>query len=173
MPFIEVTTRGPISAETKASIAKALSTTMLDIEIGGPTEAANLRDWMWFHVLPETDWAVGGEFDDTFVRGRTMCFARIIAPEGFLNTELKLRAIAEVTAILRKALATDPSDDGTGIWVHVAEVPEGQWGAAGTPDPLLKLISGMGGRVSEERLKEIHAHFDGIERLKTEFNIPK
>ncbi len=173
MPFIEVTTRGPIAAGTKAALARVLSDTMLDIEIGGPTEAACLRDWIWFRVLPAGDWAVGGRFDDTYVRGRTMCFARIIAPEGFLNTGLKLRAIAEITAHLRDALVTDPSDDGTGIWVHVVEVPEGQWGAAGSPDPLLKLIAGMDGTVSAERVAEIQARFAGIDRLKARFGIPK
>ncbi|MDR5741150.1 hypothetical protein [Caballeronia sp. LZ016] len=173
MPFIEVTTREPNPPRTKESLAQALSKAMLDIEIGGPTEAASLRDWIWFRVLPTQDWAVGGRFDHTYVRGRTMCFARIIAPEAFLNTDLKLRAIAEITAHLRDALVVDPSDDGTGIWVHVVEVPEGQWGAAGSPDPLLKLIDGMGGTVSHERLTEIEAHFEGVNTLMSAFSIPK
>jgi len=173
MPFIEITTRGAIPRGAKASLAQALSTAMLDIEIGGPTEAALSRDWVWFRVLPAEDWAVGGRLDETYVRGRTICLARIVAPEGFLNADLKLRAIAEVTEAIRAALVGDPSDDGTGIWVHVVEIPDGQWGAAGRPDPLLTLIAGMQGRVSAERRAEIRARFRGIDAMKTAFGIPK
>ncbi|OBR49205.1 tautomerase family protein [Paraburkholderia tropica] len=173
MPFIEVTTREPIPLPTKEALAKAMSNTMLDIEIGGPTEAACLRDWIWFRVLQREDWAVGGRFDDTYLRGRTTCFARIIAPDAFLDTDLKLRAIAEITAHLRDVLVVDPADDGTGIWVHVVEAAQGRGALGGSPDPLLKLNDGMDGTVSRQRLAEIEAHFAGINELKDAFSIPK
>ncbi|WP_337024525.1 MULTISPECIES: tautomerase family protein [unclassified Pantoea] len=173
MPFIEITTREVIPAGQKSTLAQALSDTMLNIEIGGPTDAACTRDWIWFHVLSADDWAIGGRFDETYRRGRMMCLARIIAPEGFMNTELKLRAIAEVTADIRKELKTDPSDDGTGIWVHLTEIPEGQWGAAGLPTPLFSLIDGMGGTVSDQRRNEMEEHFTGINKLRDHFGIPK
>jgi len=173
MPFIEITTREAIPDEKKSVLAQALSDTMLNIEIGGPTDAACTRDWIWFHVIPAGDWAIGGRFDETYRRGRTMCLARIIAPEGFMNTELKLRAIAEVTADIRAVLEISSADDGTGIWVHLTEIPEGQWGAAGKPTPLFSLIEGMGGTVSDKRLEEMNAHFAGSSKLKKDYGIPE
>lgn len=173
MPFIDITTREALSADKKAVLAQTLSDTMLKIEIGGPTDAAYTRDWIWFHHLPAEEWAIGGRFDETYRRGRAMCLARIVAPEGLMNSALKLRAIAAVTADIRAVLETDPADDGTGIWVHLTEIPDGQWGAAGQPDPLFSLIQAMGGSVSETRLREMKAHFDGIDRLKAQFGIPK
>jgi hypothetical protein len=47
--------------------------------------------------LPGTSWAVGGRFDHTYIKHRKMGLARIIAPEGILNRELKSKALAEVT----------------------------------------------------------------------------
>lgn len=172
MPFIRITTREAIPAKKKSALAQALSDTMLNIEIGGATDAACTRDWIWFQVIPAGDWAIGGRFDEAYRRGRTMCLASIIAPEGFMNSELKQRAIVEVTADIRAALALSPADDGTGIWVHVTEIPEGQWGAAGMPTPLFSLIAGMGGKVSDQRLDEMKAYFAGLEKLKTTFGIP-
>lgn len=172
MPFIEVTTREPLSAATKTELAENLSNTMLNIEIGGATDAALQRDWIWFKILPQQDWAIGGRFDGKHESGRTFCLARIIAPEGFLNTELKLRAIREVTRDLRRALAVDTSDTGTGIWVHVVEIPDGQWGSAGAPEPLLALIDAMEGNVSSQRRTEIQQRFEGKAHIRRTFEIP-
>lgn len=89
-----------------------------------------------------------------------------------MNAELKLRAIADVTADIRAALEISSADDGTGIWVHLTEIPEGQWGAAGEPTPLLSLIEDMGGTVSDKRLDEINAHFAGADKLRKDYGIP-
>ena len=61
---------------------------MMTVEIGGPTESAKLIDWMWFHTMPADSWAVGSRFDETYVKGRKMALARIIAPQGLMNAEL-------------------------------------------------------------------------------------
>ena len=80
MPFVEVFTREKLSDEIRAKLAEELSDTMMNVEIGGATESAKLIDWMWFHTMPADSWAVGGRFDNTYVKGRKMALARIIAP---------------------------------------------------------------------------------------------
>ena len=89
MPFVEVFTREPLSEDTRASLAQSLSDTMETIKFGGPSENCRLIDWMWFHTMPANVWAVGGRFDNTFVRGRKMALARLIAPAALMNAELK------------------------------------------------------------------------------------
>ena len=103
---------------------------------------------------------------------RTMCFAEIIAPEAFMNTELKLKTIADVTNDLKEELGLPQGDDGSGIWVILTEVPRGHWGAAGRTLPLAELIDVMGGEVSEPRRAEMKAHFDGYDKMKSTFKIP-
>jgi hypothetical protein len=66
-----------------------------------PSESAKMLDWMWFHRMPADSWAVGGRFDETYVKGRKMAHARIIAPQGLMNTELKSRVVKEVARVLR------------------------------------------------------------------------
>ena len=173
MPWVEVITRKPLTQETKVSLAMALAKTVTTVEVGSATEAARYVDWMWFRVLPADDWAVGGEFSDTYVRGRTMCCAHIIAPEAFLNRDLQLKVIAEVTNRLREALVTDPDDDGSGIWVVLTEIPQGKWGTGGQPIPLAKLIDTMDGNVSQDRRAEMDAHFSGYDKMKDSFGIPR
>ena len=89
MPLVEVFTREQLSDETRTKLAEELSNTIMTVEVGGPTESAKMIDWMWFHTMPADSWAVGGRFDDTYVKGRKMALARIIAPQGLMNTELK------------------------------------------------------------------------------------
>ena len=114
MPWVEITTREPLADDVRANLARSISDTMETIEFGHPTENARKVDWMWFHTLPANMWAVGGQFDDTYVRGRKLAFARIIAPEGFMNSELKAKALSEVAKNIRDALAVGPDDDPTG-----------------------------------------------------------
>jgi hypothetical protein len=78
MPWVEITTREPLADDVRANLARSISDTMETIEFGHPTENARKVDWMWFHTLPANMWAVGGQFDDTYVRGRKLAFARIM-----------------------------------------------------------------------------------------------
>ncbi len=153
-------------------MAKALSNAVLTIEVGKPTESGKAVDWMWFRVLSEDDWAVGGEFGANYVRGRTMCHAQIIAPEWLMNHELKLKAISDVTRILRERLVASPEDDGSGIWVIMTEVPGDQWRSRGKTMSLPQLIEVMEGYVPPSRRAEMQAHVDGRDRLRESFGIP-
>jgi hypothetical protein len=172
MPFVEVFTREELSDSVRSELAETLLVTMMNIEIGHPTDHARAIGWVWFHTLPGTSWAVGGRFDDTYIKGRKMGLARIIAPEGILNSELKSKALAEVTKNLRDAMGAEDDDDGTGVFAIYEEVPAGHWANRGKILHLAELLKEMGGDVSEERKREMKALFDGRAALKEHFAIP-
>jgi hypothetical protein len=146
---------------------------MMNIEIGHPTDHARAIGWVWFHTLPGTSWAVGGRFDDTYIKGRKMGLARIIVPEGLMNSELKSKALAEVAKNLRDAMGAEDDDDGTGVFAICEEVPAGHWAAGENILPLSELLKEMGGDVSEERKRDMKALFDGQAVLKEHFDIPE
>jgi hypothetical protein len=82
MPFVEVTTREELSEPVRIKLAETLLVTMMNIEIGHPTDHAREIGWVWFHTLPGASWAVGGRFDDTYIKGRKMGLARIMLPRA-------------------------------------------------------------------------------------------
>jgi phenylpyruvate tautomerase PptA (4-oxalocrotonate tautomerase family) len=159
MPFVEVFTREKLSDEIRAKLAEDLSNTMMTVEVGGPTESAKMIDWMWFHTMPADSWAVGGRFDDTYVKGRKMALARIIAPQGLMNAELKSRAVKEVARVLKTALGLGPEEDDTGIFTMCIEIDDGQWANGGKILTLFQLIDDLGGNVSEQRRAEMNAQY--------------
>jgi hypothetical protein len=103
--------------------------------------------------------AEGGRFDDTYVKGRKMALARIIAPQGLMNAELKSRAAKEVARVLKGALGLGNEEDDTGIFTMCIEIDEGQWANGGKVLSLFQLIDDLGGNVSEQRRAEISARY--------------
>jgi phenylpyruvate tautomerase PptA (4-oxalocrotonate tautomerase family) len=172
MPYVEITTREELPDAVRAKLAETLLVTMMNIEIGHPTDAARAIGWVWFHTLPGTSWSVGGRFDDTYIKGRKMGFARIIAPEGILNSELKSKALAEVTKNLRDAMGAEDDSDASGIFAIYDEVPLGHWANGGKILLLSELLEEMGGEVSDARKREMKALVDGQTALKEHFRIP-
>jgi hypothetical protein len=173
MPWVEITTREPLTDDVRANLARSISDTMETIEFGHPTEKARQMDWVWFHVLAADMWAIGGRLDDTYLKGRKMAFARIIAPEGFMNAELKARSLSEVAKHIREALEVHPDDDATGIWVVCTEERELHWLIGNRMTPLREIVDMMDGDVPQERRDEMQALFDGQAKLKAAFGIPR
>ena len=159
MPFVEVFTREKLSNEIRAKLAEELSNTIMTVEVGGPTESAKLIDWMWFHTMPVDSWAVGGRFDDMYVKGRKMALARIIAPQGLMNADLKSRAVKEVARVMKAALGVGKDDDDTGIFTMCVEIDDGQWAAGEKIPALSQLLDNLGGNVSEQRRAEMSARY--------------
>jgi phenylpyruvate tautomerase PptA (4-oxalocrotonate tautomerase family) len=159
MPFVEVFTREKLSDEIRAKLAEELGITMMTVEVGGRTESARMVDWMWFHTMPADSWAVGGRFDDTYVKGRKMALARIIAPQGLMNTELKSRAVKEVARVLKAALGVGREEDDTGIFTICVEIDDGQWAIGAKIPTLFQLLDTLGGNVSERRRAEMSARY--------------
>ena len=159
MPFVEVFTREKLSDDVRSKLAEELSNAMMTVEIGGPIESMKMLDWMWFHTMPADSWAVGGRFDDTYVKGRKMALARIISPQGLMNTELKLKAIKEVARILKSALGVSKEEDDTVIFTMCVEIDDGQWGVGATIPTLFQLLDIFGGDVSDQSRAEMQRWF--------------
>ena len=159
MPFVEVFTREKLSDEIRARLAEELSNAIMTVEVGDPTESAKMIDWMWFHTIPGDSWAVGGRFDDTYVKGRKMAHARIIAPQGLMNADLKSRAIKEVARVLKAALGVGSEEDDTGIWTMCIEIDDGQWAVGAKIPTLFQLLDKLSGNVSEQRRAEMSARY--------------
>jgi phenylpyruvate tautomerase PptA (4-oxalocrotonate tautomerase family) len=159
MPFVEVFTREKLSDEVRAKLAEDLSNTVMTVEVGGPSESAKLIDWMWFHTMPADSWAVGGRFDDKYVKGRKMALARIIAPQGLRNVELKSRAVKEVARVMKAALGVGQNEDDTGIFTMCVEIDDGQWAAGEKIPTLFQLLDTLGGNVSQQRRAEMSAQY--------------
>lgn len=159
MPFVEVFTKEKLSDEIRSKLAEELSNTMMTVEVGGPTESAKLIDWMWFHTMPADSWAVGGRFDNTYVKGRKMALARIIAPQGLMNSELKSRTVKEVARVLMSALGVGRDEDDTGIFTMCVEIDDGQWANGSRILTLLQLVDDLGGKVSEQRRAEMSVRY--------------
>jgi hypothetical protein len=109
--------------------------------------------------MPADSWAVGGRFDNTYVKGRKMALARIIAPQGLMNAELKSRAVKEVARVLKSALGVGREDDDTGIFTMCVEIDNGQWANGEKILSLFQLIDDLGGKVSEQRRAEMSARY--------------
>ena len=159
MPFVEVFTREKVSDDVRAKLAEALSNTMLTAEVGHPTETGKLVDWMWFYTMPADSWAVGGRFDDTYVKGRKMALARIIAPQGLMNAELKSKAVTEVARVIKSALCVGEDQDDTEIFTMCVGIDDGQWGIGATIPTLFRLLDVLGGDVSQRRRDEMSARY--------------
>jgi hypothetical protein len=56
MPFVEVFTRERLSDNIRTKLAEELSNSIMTVEVGGPTESAQMMDWMWFHTMPADSW---------------------------------------------------------------------------------------------------------------------
>jgi len=125
------------------SLRKSCPNTRMTVETGGPTESAKMIDWMWFLTLPVASWAVGGHFDDTYVKGRKMALARIIAPQGLMNTELKSRAVKKVSRVLKASLGVGKEEDDTGsaetTQNEIARLLHQKHGKGETHDPYERL----------------------------------
>ena len=151
MPFVQVFTRESLTPEVRAKLAEELSNIMMTVEIGHPTESAKAVDWMWFQTVPADCWAVGGRFDDSYVKGRKMALAKIIAPQGLMNAELKAEAVKRVARCLKSALGVQNDEDDSGIFTMCVEIDRGQWANGETIPTPFQLLDLLGGEVSQER----------------------
>jgi hypothetical protein len=88
-----------------------------------------------------------------------MAPARIIAPQGLMNAELKSRAVKEVAHVLKAALSVGREEDDTGIFTMCIEIDDGQWATGAKIPTLFQLVDKLGGNVSEHRRAEMSARY--------------
>lgn len=126
MPMIDVKLpAGRLGAEAKAGLADRLTAALLKWEKAPDNEVTRSITWTYVH---EADVFVGGAPAD-----RARWHVLITVPEGALSDRRKAGLVEEATRIVLEADGdtADDFENRVRVWVHIHEVPEGHWGAAG------------------------------------------
>ncbi|MFC4011501.1 4-oxalocrotonate tautomerase family protein [Nonomuraea purpurea] len=129
MPFVEVfVPRGALREDQRATLSEELVAEVMQVEGAPDTEAARSISWLVFHDVDA--WSVGGAAVPADEPARYV--VRVSVPEGSLDDDKRAEMVRRVTAVLAKAdddpdrLYAEPS-----AWVHLIEIPDGNWGAFG------------------------------------------
>ncbi|TMR96461.1 tautomerase family protein [Nonomuraea basaltis] len=129
MPFVEVfAPRGALREEQRTRLSEELVAEVMQVEGAPDTAAARSISWLVFHDVEA--WSVGGLAVAADEPARYL--VRVSVPAGSLDDGKRDEMMRRVTAVLAKAdddpdrLYTEPS-----AWVHIVEIPDGNWGAFG------------------------------------------
>ena len=129
MPFVEVfTPRGTVREERRNAVGERLVAEVMRAEGAPDTAAARSISWL---VWQEVDgWWVGGQRAGATEAPRFV--VRVAVPAGSLDEAKRRDMVERVTRVLAATdadparLTRDPV-----AWVHINEIPEGNWGAMG------------------------------------------
>jgi phenylpyruvate tautomerase PptA (4-oxalocrotonate tautomerase family) len=129
MPFVELfTPRGALDEGQRSTIGGKLVTEIMQAEGAPDTEAARAISWLVVNEVEEF-W-IGRE--RWSAETGPLYVVRVGVPEGSLTDEKRLDMVRRVTRVLAevdpdpKRLLEEPT-----AWVHINEIPEGNWGAFG------------------------------------------
>jgi phenylpyruvate tautomerase PptA (4-oxalocrotonate tautomerase family) len=138
MPFVELfAPKGALDTERGRRAKSALVSEVMRAEGAPDTQTA--RDISWLVVTEPDAWFVGGEPAGD---GPPRFVVRVSVPAGSLDEDKRLDLIQRVTRVL--ADAEDEPDrlyETPAVWVHINEVPEGNWGAFGRVVRLSDIIA--------------------------------
>lgn len=143
MPFVELyAPKGALDSERGRAAKRSLVAEVMKAEGAPDTPAARAISWL---VVTEPDeWFVGGEPAGV---EPPRYVVRVSVPAGSLDDAKRADMIDRVTRVL--AGAEEEAGEDTAAerlyreplaWVHIHEVPEGNWGAAGRPVGLRDII---------------------------------
>lgn len=131
MPFVELfAPKGSLEGQRRAYVTQRLAAEVMAAEGAPDSAAARAISWL---VATEPDaWFVGGEA----VSGEELprYLVRVSVPGGSMDDAKRADMVERVTRVLADA---DASDDPQRLyrepvaWVHVVEIPDGNWGAFG------------------------------------------
>ena len=139
MPFVELyAPKGALDSERGRAAKRSLVAEVMKAEGAPDTPAA--RAISWLVVTEPEDWLVGG---DPAGAEPPRYVVRVSVPAGSLDDAKRADMIERVTRVLAgveentdaERLYREPA-----AWVHIHEVPEGNWGAAGRPVGLRDII---------------------------------
>ena len=129
MPFVEVfAPRGSLTDKQRACITDTLVAEVMAAEGAPDTEAARSISWLVVHEVDT--WVVGGRAVDGSEPTRFV--VRVAVPSGSLDDAKRTDMVERITRVLAEAdddpqrFSRDPV-----AWVHINEIPEGNWGALG------------------------------------------
>ncbi|RFS86768.1 4-oxalocrotonate tautomerase [Actinomadura spongiicola] len=129
MPFVELFVRkGSLEEDRRKEIGGRLVSEVMIAEGAPDNEAARAISWL---VVNEVDaWFVGGQEVPAGEKPKYM--VRVGVPAGSMNDDKRRDIVKRVTQVLADA-DTDPDrfNGPTAAWVHINEVPEGNWGSGG------------------------------------------
>lgn len=126
MPMIDLTyPDGALPAERRQALVEELTTVLLRAERAPDTAFFRSVTWVYVHELPGDAVFAGDQpvAEPTFR-------VEVRVPEGALSQRRKGELVAEATRAVLEAAGLDEAD-AMRVWVLIAEVPEGNWGAAG------------------------------------------
>ncbi|MGR6917398.1 tautomerase family protein [[Actinomadura] parvosata] len=129
MPFVELfVPKGTLDQEHRDRIGGRLVSEVMIAEGAPDNEAARSISWL---VVNEIDaWFVGGRPLPAGEKPKYV--VRVGVPAGSMNDDKRRDIVRRVTRVLADADAdperfTQPAT----AWVHINEIPEGNWGAGG------------------------------------------
>ncbi|WP_024802291.1 tautomerase family protein [Nocardia sp. BMG51109] len=129
MPFVELfVPKGSLDQERREKIGGRLVSEVMLAEGAPDTEAARSISWL---VVNEIDaWFVGGRQLPAGEKPKYV--VRVGVPAGSMNDDKRADIVRRVTRVLADADA-DPARfaQPAAAWVHINEIPEGNWGACG------------------------------------------
>jgi phenylpyruvate tautomerase PptA (4-oxalocrotonate tautomerase family) len=138
MPFVELfAPKGSLDTEKGRRAKSALVSEVMLAEGAPDTQAA--RDISWLVVTEPDAWFVGGE---PIGAEPPRFVVRVSVPAGSLDDGKRRDMIQRITRVLADA-DDEPGRlyDTPAAWVHINEVPEGNWGAFGRPVGLSDVIA--------------------------------
>jgi len=129
MPFVEVfAKRGSLTEKQRAHINDTLVAEVMMAEGAPDTETARSISWLLLHEVDT--FVVGGQPVDPSEPARFV--VRVGVPAGSLDDDKRADMVDRITRVLAS------SDDDPDrfyrepvAWVHINEIPEGNWGALG------------------------------------------
>ncbi|GAA2213373.1 hypothetical protein GCM10009850_088350 [Nonomuraea monospora] len=129
MPFVELfVPKGSLDQEHREKIGGRLVSEVMIAEGAPDNEAARSISWL---LVNEIDaWFVGGRQLPAGEKPKYV--VRVGVPAGSMTDDKRHDIVRRVTRVLADA----DSDPGrfaqpTAAWVHINEIPEGNWGAGG------------------------------------------
>jgi phenylpyruvate tautomerase PptA (4-oxalocrotonate tautomerase family) len=126
MPMIDLTyPEGALPGARRESLVDDLTTVLLRAERAPDTDFFRSVTWVYVHELPADAVLAGGRPvpEPTFR-------VEVRVPEGALSERRKEELVGAATRVVLEAAGLGEAE-AMRVWVLIAEVPEGNWGAAG------------------------------------------
>ena len=127
MPMMDLTyPAGTLTPEARTELVDELTTVLLRAERAPDTETFRNITWVYVHELPAgTLFAAGRPVEEPTFR------LFVTVPQGALSDRRKGELVENATRTIREHAGISDSE-ALRVWVLINEVPEGNWGAAGS-----------------------------------------
>jgi phenylpyruvate tautomerase PptA (4-oxalocrotonate tautomerase family) len=145
MPMIDIKLpKGALDETTRAALADRLTTTLLKWEKAPDNDFTRAITWVYFD---DRELHVTGGPNV----GKDHYVVLVTVPEGALSERRKEGLVQEATEAFIEVTGMEAEgfDDRVRIWVHIHEVPEGHWGAAGQIVRYKDIVAMVAGRSAE------------------------